>query len=102
MTTTTSPPTFQLQEKIDLTDEESHIFELLLQVVGHFNLQTQIRVVGGWVRDKIKCLIVHLNPEQSKHLETAKMHIDGIEIDFVNLRAEEYSENSCFPVVLRT
>ncbi|KAM7477787.1 hypothetical protein LguiA_026048 [Lonicera macranthoides] len=53
MTTTTSPPTFQSKEKIGLTDEESHIFELLLQVVGHFNLQTQIRVVGGWVRDKL-------------------------------------------------
>ncbi|KAM7477784.1 hypothetical protein LguiA_025997 [Lonicera macranthoides] len=53
MTTTTSPPTFQSKEKINLTDEESHIFELLLQVVGHFNLQTQIRVVGGWDRDKI-------------------------------------------------
>ncbi|KAM7481311.1 hypothetical protein LguiB_005894 [Lonicera macranthoides] len=52
MMTTTLPPTFQLKEKIDLTDQESQIFELLLQVVGCFSLQTQIRVVGGWVRDK--------------------------------------------------
>ncbi|KAM7477807.1 hypothetical protein LguiA_026020 [Lonicera macranthoides] len=41
------------------------------------------------------------NPEQSKHLETAKMHIDGIEIDFVNLRSEDYSENSRIPVVVQ-
>ncbi|KAM7477795.1 hypothetical protein LguiA_026008 [Lonicera macranthoides] len=52
MTITTSPPTFQFKEKIDLTDKESQIFEVLLQVVGCFSLQTQIRVVGGWVRDK--------------------------------------------------
>ncbi|KAM7481301.1 hypothetical protein LguiB_005884 [Lonicera macranthoides] len=135
MTTTTSPPTFQLKEKIDLTDKESQIFELLLQVVACFSLQTQIRVVGGWVRDKLlgqpcndidialdnmlgteftekvneylsslgkekqKINQIPRNPEQSKHLETAKMHIDGIEIDFVNLRSEDYSETSRIPVV---
>ncbi|KAM7481283.1 hypothetical protein LguiB_005866 [Lonicera macranthoides] len=135
MTTTTSPPTFQMKEKIDLTDKESQIFELLLQVVGCFSLQTQIRVVGGWVRDKLlgqpcndidialdnmlgtefteklneylsslgkekqKINQILRNPEQSKHLETAKTHIDGVEMDFVNLRSEDYSENSRIPMV---
>lgn len=37
------------------------------------------------------------NPEQSKHLETARMRIFDIWIDFVNLRCEEYSENSRIP-----
>ncbi|KAM7477818.1 hypothetical protein LguiA_026031 [Lonicera macranthoides] len=137
MTTTTSPPTFQMKEKINLTEKESQIFELLLQVVGCFSLQTQIRVVGGWVRDKLlgqpcndidialdnmlgtefteklneylsslgkekqKINQILRNPEKSKHLETAKTHIDGIEMDFVNLRSEDYSENSGIPMVVQ-
>ncbi|KAM7477801.1 hypothetical protein LguiA_026014 [Lonicera macranthoides] len=66
--TTTSPSTFQLKEKIDLTDKESQIFELLLQVVGCFSLQTQIRVVGGWVRDKwFNEVFLHRQMEMAMH-----------------------------------
>ena len=32
------------------------------------------------------------NPEQSKHLETARMTLLGMEIDFVQLRSEEYAD----------
>lgn len=46
------------------------------------------------VRDPI---IVEANPDQSKHLETAKMKLWGIELDLVNLRAEEYAEDSRIP-----
>ncbi|GJY37810.1 putative CCA tRNA nucleotidyltransferase 2 isoform X1 [Tanacetum coccineum] len=42
-----------VREKINLTDKERQIFSLLLQVVDHFNLETQLRVAGGWVRDKL-------------------------------------------------
>ncbi|XP_023522807.1 CCA tRNA nucleotidyltransferase, mitochondrial-like [Cucurbita pepo subsp. pepo] len=41
--------------------------------------------------------VIPCNPEQSKHLETARMRIFDIWIDFVNLRCEEYSENSRIP-----
>ena len=42
--------------------------------------------------------VIGANPSQSKHLETATMNIHGIDIDFVNLRAEEvYEENSRIP-----
>ncbi|TFY66207.1 hypothetical protein EVG20_g4884 [Dentipellis fragilis] len=37
------------------------------------------------------------NPGQSKHLETAKTAVLGLELDFVNLRAEEYAEGSRIP-----
>ena len=37
------------------------------------------------------------NPEQSKHLETARTTVLGRELDFVNLRSEEYSEDSRIP-----
>ncbi|KAL7446731.1 hypothetical protein ACHAXM_011589 [Skeletonema potamos] len=42
--------------------------------------------------------VIGANPSQSKHLETATMNIHGIDIDFVNLRAEEvYVANSRIP-----
>jgi hypothetical protein len=37
------------------------------------------------------------NPDQSKHLETATLKIFGQVIDLVNLRSEEYVENSRIP-----
>lgn len=38
------------------------------------------------------------NPDQSKHLEPARVKILGNEIDFVNLRSEEYAVDSRIPV----
>mmetsp|Transcript_15763 Transcript_15763/g.34111 ORF Transcript_15763/g.34111 Transcript_15763/m.34111 type:complete len:1183 (+) Transcript_15763:218-3766(+) len=106
------------------------------------NGSVEIRVAGGWVRDKIldmhshdvdialnnmsgvqfaaivqaylthlertgqivaplkrhKIGVISANPSQSKHLETATMKIHGIEVDFVNLRAEEvYESHSRIP-----
>ena len=37
------------------------------------------------------------NPDQSKHLETAKTTVLGIELDLVNLRSESYTEDSRIP-----
>ena len=42
--------------------------------------------------------VIKANPEKSKHLETATMKIDSIEVDFVNLRtAEVYEDNHRIP-----
>lgn len=40
---------------------------------------------------------IAINPDQSKHLETAKTTVLGIELDFVNLRSEEYADDSRIP-----
>lgn len=37
------------------------------------------------------------NPEQSKHLETARTTVLGVDLDFVNLRSESYAEGSRIP-----
>jgi tRNA nucleotidyltransferase (CCA-adding enzyme) len=37
------------------------------------------------------------NPDQSKHLETATLRFLGLDIDLVNLRSEEYADNSRIP-----
>ena len=40
---------------------------------------------------------IALNPDQSKHLETATLKVLGLDIDLVNLRSEEYAEDSRIP-----
>ncbi|XP_020970291.1 putative CCA tRNA nucleotidyltransferase 2 isoform X6 [Arachis ipaensis] len=125
----------QVRDKIELSDIERRIFDRLLASLRHFNLQTQVRVAGGWVRDKllakdcydidialdnmmgtefahkVKEYLVSIgegkdvrgdgkiksNPDRSKHLETATMRWLDMQIDFVNLRSEEYIKNSRIP-----
>nr|CAB3472837.1 unnamed protein product [Digitaria exilis] len=45
--------TMKVRESVNLTEKEERIFRLLLDVVCHFDLGTQLRVAGGWVRDKL-------------------------------------------------
>ncbi|CAI9106254.1 OLC1v1005369C1 [Oldenlandia corymbosa var. corymbosa] len=125
----------QVRDTIDLTPKEKQIFDRLLDVLRYFNLQTQLRVAGGWVRDKLlgkDCYdidialddmfgrefcekvnqfltsvgeetqgigVIQCNPEQSKHLETARMRLFDEWIDFVNLRSEDYSDSSRIPTM---
>jgi len=37
------------------------------------------------------------NPDRSKHLETATMVVEGMPLDFVNLRSEVYDDLSRIP-----
>lgn len=39
------------------------------------------------------------NPEKSKHLETCTTKLYGLDIDFVNLRSEQYTEDSRVPII---
>lgn len=40
---------------------------------------------------------IEVNPDQSKHLETATFKIYGLDLDLVNLRSEEYADDSRIP-----
>ncbi|KIJ21452.1 hypothetical protein PAXINDRAFT_159537 [Paxillus involutus ATCC 200175] len=44
---------------------------------------------------------IESNPEQSKHLETARTSLFDIDLDFVNLRSEEYAEHSRIPTEVK-
>ncbi|KAJ6519339.1 hypothetical protein C8R45DRAFT_808031 [Mycena sanguinolenta] len=44
--------------------------------------------------------VINPNPEQSKHLQTARIPILGLELDLVNLRSEEYANNSRIPTAI--
>ena len=41
--------------------------------------------------------VIQSNPDQSKHLETARMRIQDVWIDLVNLRSEDYAQDSRIP-----
>ncbi|GIX65107.1 tRNA nucleotidyltransferase [Babesia caballi] len=121
--------------EIVITKEESELFNLLRECLIFSGLKIELRVAGGWVRDKLLRVaskdidialehitgvefcnhlnafteksrgfhktvgIVKRRPEQSKHLETATLNILGLNVDFVNLRSEDYAENSRIPVM---
>lgn len=61
------------------------------------------RLVNEWLklngRETKSIGIISANPDQSKHLETATTFINGLPIDFVNLRTEQYSDSSRIPTI---
>ena len=50
--------------------------------------------------DKKKFGVIKSNSDKSKHLETAVIRVHGMFIDLVNLRAEEYAEDSRVPTTV--
>ena len=52
-------------------------------------------------QDTVTVGMVLKNPDKSKHLETATMKVNTFWIDFVNLRAEEYTQDSRIPDLMR-
>lgn len=44
----------EVVESVKLTGEEERIFATLMATLKHFDLDTQLRVAGGWVRDKVR------------------------------------------------
>jgi hypothetical protein len=47
-------PTVQVRDTIELDETEEKIFKRLLGTLDHFGLETELRVAGGWVRDKVR------------------------------------------------
>eukprot|EP00759_Apiculatamorpha_spiralis_P032214 PhF_6_TR33706/c0_g1_i1/m.49459 len=45
--------------------------------------------------------VIHANPSQSKHIESATTHIFGHPVDFLHLRTETYAEGSRIPTIER-
>ncbi len=52
------------------------------------------------VSPEFKLHMVGRKPEKSKHLETGTVHIFDLDVDFVNLRGETYTEDSRNPQVV--
>ncbi|KAK1442453.1 tRNA-nucleotidyltransferase [Babesia gibsoni] len=130
-----SPHGLQQSVSIEITHSEKKLFDILKGCVAFHALDIDLRVAGGWVRDKLlKCSskdidiavekmtgvefctylnaftkdhlgfqktvgVVKRRPEQSKHLETATVNILGYAVDFVNLRSEDYAQDSRIPIM---
>lgn len=52
----------EIVDTVRLTELEEKIFEILVATLQHFGLETELRVAGGWVRDKVNswnfCLLL--------------------------------------------
>jgi tRNA nucleotidyltransferase/poly(A) polymerase len=109
------------QSAMTLSSSELAVFAKLRQLRDQAGLRDRVvmRAAGGWVRDKILGLpskdiditlsnitgsdfaqrvglhghVIEANPDKSKHLETTKIFVDGLEMDFVNLRSEHYTDS---------
>ena len=58
------------------------------------NLKSKIK------NDNIKIVVIEANPDQSKHLETARVCIfPDFWIDFCGLRSDSYTQNSRIPII---
>ncbi|GAV52503.1 hypothetical protein ZYGR_0AG04940 [Zygosaccharomyces rouxii] len=83
---------------------DSHDLDIAINLMTGEQLAIQL---GDYLREnyskyKVTPNNVHKidkNPEKSKHLETATTKLFGMEVDFVNLRSEEYTEQSRIPIV---
>lgn len=82
---------------------ESHDLDISINIMSgeQFAMQLSNFLTDNFSKYGIKPHSVHkidINPAKSKHLETATTKLFGVEVDFVNLRSEEYSNHSRIPV----
>lgn len=66
---TMAGPPPNVVETVELNAQEEKIFNTLKQTLAHFGLKTQLRVAGGWVRDKVGS-----PPLESCHLANSGRH----------------------------
>lgn len=85
-----------------LLGEQCHDIDVGINKMTGFDFATRL---GSFLTDRqadynIPTRNIHKiesNPEKSKHLETATTKIMGLDIDFVNLRSETYTDDSRIP-----
>jgi len=103
----------EIKEKIELRFAGGWVRDKLLNIQSH-DVDTAINVMTGEdfglkikdylddaenlkkhsleEKDRRKLHLIEANPEKSKHLATATTNIFGFDVDFVNLRKEEYTD----------
>eukprot|EP00768_Dysnectes_brevis_P003002 gnl/Dysnectes_brevis/2178_a2537_1050.p1 GENE.gnl/Dysnectes_brevis/2178_a2537_1050~~gnl/Dysnectes_brevis/2178_a2537_1050.p1 ORF type:complete len:520 (-),score=132.27 gnl/Dysnectes_brevis/2178_a2537_1050:172-1731(-) len=79
---------------------ESHDIDIAIEGMLGLELATLInRYLVEVMKEPVHRIAqIKANPEKSKHLETAKVLVRGVELDLVNLRTEEYASDSRIPV----
>ena len=83
-----------------LLNKVTHDIDLTLDDITGANFANYINKYLTTLGEKeIRISVIKLNPEKSKHLETATFRMDKLDVDLTNLRAESYNENSRIPIM---
>lgn len=75
-------------EDIDITLDDMFGGEFAKMIADHL-----------YPGEKNKYGVIKANNEKSKHLETATLKVHGVFIDIVNLRSEDYAQDSRVPTI---
>eukprot|EP00002_Diphylleia_rotans_P019957 TRINITY_DN3864_c0_g1_i1.p1 TRINITY_DN3864_c0_g1~~TRINITY_DN3864_c0_g1_i1.p1 ORF type:complete len:503 (-),score=96.16 TRINITY_DN3864_c0_g1_i1:100-1608(-) len=79
---------------------ESHDLDVALDITSGATFANKVNEYMKLKGEEVHGIgVVQTNPDQSKHLETAIIRVFGVPIDMVNLRCEEYTENSRIPEI---
>lgn len=84
--------------QLKLLGLESHDVDIAIDTMMGYEFATHVNDFMSSQNQQIRSIAkIERNPDQSKHLETARMKILDYEVDLVNLRSETYSEESRIP-----
>jgi hypothetical protein len=86
-------------DHLQLLGSDSHDIDIALEnMTGHAFALKFTEFASKLKNLPVKSVaVVKGNPGQSKHLETAKTTVLGLDLDFVNLRDEAYADDSRIP-----
>ncbi|KYQ90023.1 tRNA adenilyl transferase [Tieghemostelium lacteum] len=79
-------------------DEENKDIDIALDNINGSDFVNSIINIE---KEPLRSYTVKLNPEKSKHLETASIVIDGYNIDCNGLRSDIYSQDSRIPLITK-
>jgi tRNA nucleotidyltransferase/poly(A) polymerase len=82
------------QVKSKMTNTTAATLKLTIEIV---NAQQVNEYLSSQGKETRTAAVIQSNPDQSKHLETARMKVQSIWIDLVNLRSETYADGSRIP-----
>lgn len=87
-----------------LLGKDSHDLDIAINVMSGVDFATQLLQYAhdhnvNLGEGSTSLHTIKKNPDKSKHLETCTTRLFGLDIDFVNLRNEQYTEDSRVPVI---
>lgn len=85
-----------------LLGKESNDLDIAINHLSGEEFASQLHAYLDQFHPNLTLKAIHTikkNPEKSKHLETCTTKLFGLDIDFVNLRSEEYTSDSRVPII---
>lgn len=85
-----------------LLGNESNDLDIAINYLSGEEFASKLQMYLAQHHPELKLKAIHTikkNPEKSKHLETCTTKLFGLDVDFVNLRSEEYTTDSRVPLI---